>query len=255
MGMELKIYVYNTEAENIREVVIVPSTQWGGDGAIGADIRTGLLHRIPAPRRAFNIQPQASAEAKLQTEPGGSRVQTVAAPKQAQAGSTERPAGQVDLEQVQPLLAQVQNQLQQLQDLQLSQGHLTAVQQDHFRQLMHMQQLLQSHITQQAPQTDQRADRSSEDLLPPSVGPNATHEDHYEDQAKAHVTEDGGSEARVVPNGQGVQDHSSIQTGQPRSQHRPPVFELPTAAKAAAALPSSPLDTLTPGIIYETAVS
>ena len=89
---------------------------------------------------------------------------------------------------MQPLLAQVQSQLQQLQDLQLreplsrsvslaichrlmlrSQGHLTDVQQEHFRQLV--QQLLQrlglkeglvceslnflahrSHIAQQAQQ-------------------------------------------------------------------------------------------------------
>ncbi|CAE7742297.1 GORASP2 [Symbiodinium sp. CCMP2592] len=238
MGTELKIYVYNIEAESIREVVIVPSTQWGGDGAIGADIRTGLLHRIPAPRRALNIQPQdlgsAAAEAR-QTETGaGNRAQTLPLPKDIQAGSLERPpAGQVDLQQVQPLLAQVQSQLQQLQDLQLreplrgsvslaichcltlrSQGHLTDVQQEHFRQLA---------------------------LL----------------GAKGWFQRAVGSAAREPP-------------------CRSPVFELPAAAKAipwvdgrcyadllrlqrgkpcqaAAALPSSPLDMLAPGIIYETA--
>ncbi|CAE7535505.1 GORASP2 [Symbiodinium sp. KB8] len=240
MGTELKIYVYNIEAENIREVVIVPSTQWGGDGAIGADIRTGLLHRIPAPRRALNIQPQAAAEAR-QTETGGNRAQTLPLPQDIQAGSMERPANQVDLQQVQPLLAQVQGQLQQLQDLQLSQGHLTDVQQEHFRQLVRMQQLLQSHIAQQAQQMDTST---------AAVQALATGEVQHQDQVEAHVVAETGSEASTVPNGHGIQD-APVRSGRERS----PVFQLPAAAKAAAALPSSPLDMLAPGIIYETAVS
>ncbi|CAE7262069.1 Gorasp2 [Symbiodinium sp. CCMP2456] len=241
MGTELKIYVYNIEAENIREVVIVPSTQWGGDGAIGADIRTGLLHRIPAPRRALNIQPQAAAEAR-QTETGGNRAQTLPLPHDIQAGSMERPpANPVDLQQVQPLLAQVQSQLQQLQDLQLSQGHLTDVQQEHFRQLVRMQQLLQSHIAQQAQQMDTST---------PAVQALSADEVQHQDQVEANVVAENGSEASTVPNGHGIQD-----TPVRRGRERSPVFQLPAAAKAAAALPPSPLDMLAPGIIYETAVS
>jgi len=247
MGTELKVYVYNIEAESIREVVIVPSTQWGGDGAIGADIRTGLLHRIPAPRRALNIQPQAAAEARQTETGGGNRAQTLPLPKDIQAGSLERPpASQVDLQQVQPLLAQVQSQLQQLQDLQLSQGHLTDVQQEHFRQLVRMQQLLQSHIAQQA----QQMAGSSEDTPVPAVEAHAPDEVQHQDQVEAHVVAENGSEASTVPNGHGVQG-TPARIGRERS----PVFELPAAAKAAAALPSSPLDMLAPGIIYETAVS
>ncbi|CAE7393385.1 GORASP2 [Symbiodinium pilosum] len=229
MGMELKIYVYNTEVESIREVIIVPSTQWGGDGAIGADIRTGLLHRIPAPRRAFNIQPQAPAEMKLQ--PGGKAEQSLATGNQE--APAERPVNHVDLQQVQPLLAQVQDQLQQLQELQMSQGHLTDVQQEHFRQLVHMQQLLQSHIAQQA--------QKDGTLLA-----SAAVEVGNEDRGNVPISEDG-QEAHAVPNGD-VPGHQVM-------AQRRPVFELPAAAKAAWEAARSPLDTLAPGVIYETAVS
>lgn len=51
MGHTIRIYVYNSDSESIREVSITPNLSWGGEGAIGADIRSGLLHRIPAPRR------------------------------------------------------------------------------------------------------------------------------------------------------------------------------------------------------------
>lgn len=66
-GREIRINVYNSDSEGIREVTLVPRTGWGGEGSIGADIRTGLLHRIPAPRRQFgfvhpvqNVVPPAS---------------------------------------------------------------------------------------------------------------------------------------------------------------------------------------------------
>lgn len=31
-GKELKLYVYNTDADNCREVVITPNSDWGGEG-------------------------------------------------------------------------------------------------------------------------------------------------------------------------------------------------------------------------------
>jgi hypothetical protein len=51
INQRMQVYVYNTDAESVREVTLVPNTEWGGDGCIGCDIGTGLLHRIPAPRR------------------------------------------------------------------------------------------------------------------------------------------------------------------------------------------------------------
>lgn len=31
-GKELKLYVYNTDTDNCREVVITPNSEWGGEG-------------------------------------------------------------------------------------------------------------------------------------------------------------------------------------------------------------------------------
>lgn len=31
-GKELKLYVYNTDADNCREVLITPNCDWGGEG-------------------------------------------------------------------------------------------------------------------------------------------------------------------------------------------------------------------------------
>uniref|UniRef100_A0A2D4J118 PDZ GRASP-type domain-containing protein n=1 Tax=Micrurus lemniscatus lemniscatus TaxID=129467 RepID=A0A2D4J118_MICLE len=43
----LKLYVYNTDTDNCREVVITPNTAWGGEGSLGCGIGYGYLHRIP----------------------------------------------------------------------------------------------------------------------------------------------------------------------------------------------------------------
>lgn len=34
-GKELKLYVYNTDADNCREVLITPNCDWGGEGRYG----------------------------------------------------------------------------------------------------------------------------------------------------------------------------------------------------------------------------
>ncbi|TNN03027.1 hypothetical protein fugu_000056 [Takifugu bimaculatus] len=46
-GKELKLYVYNTETDNCREVLITPNGDWGGDGSLGCSIGYGYLHRVP----------------------------------------------------------------------------------------------------------------------------------------------------------------------------------------------------------------
>ncbi|KGL82106.1 Golgi reassembly-stacking protein 2, partial [Tinamus guttatus] len=43
----LKLYVYNTDTDNCREVVITPNSAWGGEGSLGCGIGYGYLHRIP----------------------------------------------------------------------------------------------------------------------------------------------------------------------------------------------------------------
>ncbi|XP_035029891.2 Golgi reassembly-stacking protein 2 isoform X2 [Hippoglossus stenolepis] len=46
-GKELKMYVYSTDTDNCREVIIRPNGQWGGEGSLGCGIGYGYLHRIP----------------------------------------------------------------------------------------------------------------------------------------------------------------------------------------------------------------
>ncbi|XP_041662828.1 Golgi reassembly-stacking protein 2 [Cheilinus undulatus] len=46
-GKELKLYVYNTETDSCREVLITPNCDWGGEGSLGCGIGYGYLHRIP----------------------------------------------------------------------------------------------------------------------------------------------------------------------------------------------------------------
>ncbi|CAD6591504.1 MAG: hypothetical protein TREMPRED_000110 [Tremellales sp. Tagirdzhanova-0007] len=45
----LRLFVHNSDLDNLREVVLYPTRQWGGKGLIGCGIGYGLLHRIPRP--------------------------------------------------------------------------------------------------------------------------------------------------------------------------------------------------------------
>ncbi|KAJ5984153.1 hypothetical protein N7481_006252 [Penicillium waksmanii] len=43
----LVLWVYNSEFDVIREVELVPTRGWGGEGAVGAELGFGALHRLP----------------------------------------------------------------------------------------------------------------------------------------------------------------------------------------------------------------
>ena len=49
IGRPLRLYVYNNEYDVTREIMIHPSRDWGGDGALGCVLGYGALHRLPAP--------------------------------------------------------------------------------------------------------------------------------------------------------------------------------------------------------------
>ncbi|GAO49702.1 phosphomevalonate kinase [Saitoella complicata NRRL Y-17804] len=49
LNLPLPLYIYNHYLNITRQVNIIPSRNWGGPGALGAGIGTGILHRIPAP--------------------------------------------------------------------------------------------------------------------------------------------------------------------------------------------------------------
>ncbi|KAF9282169.1 Golgi reassembly-stacking protein 2 [Mortierella alpina] len=47
IGDPLPLHVYNVDRNQVREVVIVPSEEWGGEGLLGCDVGYGYLHRLP----------------------------------------------------------------------------------------------------------------------------------------------------------------------------------------------------------------
>ena len=44
---QLKLFVYNVELDNVREVLLTPKSAWGGEGSLGCGSGYGYLHRIP----------------------------------------------------------------------------------------------------------------------------------------------------------------------------------------------------------------
>ncbi|XP_008945148.1 PREDICTED: Golgi reassembly-stacking protein 2 [Merops nubicus] len=63
----LKLYVYNTDTDNCREVVITPNSAWGGEGSLGCGIGYGYLHRIPT--RPFEEGKKISLSGQLPSAP------------------------------------------------------------------------------------------------------------------------------------------------------------------------------------------
>ncbi|KAM3854083.1 Golgi reassembly-stacking protein 2 [Vipera latastei] len=63
----LKLYVYNTDTDNCREVIITPNTAWGGEGSLGCGIGYGYLHRIPT--RPFEEGKKISLPGQLSSTP------------------------------------------------------------------------------------------------------------------------------------------------------------------------------------------
>lgn len=66
-GKGLKLYVYNTDTDNCREVVITPNGAWGGEGSLGCGIGYGYLHRIPT--RPFEEGKKISFPGPIPSEP------------------------------------------------------------------------------------------------------------------------------------------------------------------------------------------
>ena len=58
----VEFYVYNTDSDLVRTVVLMPTLSWGGDGLLGAEVGTGYLHRLPHHSRSTD---GASVERKV----------------------------------------------------------------------------------------------------------------------------------------------------------------------------------------------
>ncbi|KFV69108.1 Golgi reassembly-stacking protein 1, partial [Dryobates pubescens] len=64
-GKPLKLMVYNTEADSIREVVVTPNGAWGGEGSLGCGIGYGYLHRIPTQAATSKKKPESKPPSPL----------------------------------------------------------------------------------------------------------------------------------------------------------------------------------------------
>ncbi|XP_036773701.2 Golgi reassembly-stacking protein 2 isoform X2 [Manis pentadactyla] len=89
----LKLYVYNTDTDNCREVIITPNSAWGGEGSLGCGIGYGYLHRIPT--RPFEEGKKISLPGQITGTPitplkdGFTELSSVNAPTLSPPGSTE----------------------------------------------------------------------------------------------------------------------------------------------------------------------
>ncbi|KAI3617369.1 hypothetical protein CBS9595_003278 [Malassezia furfur] len=79
-GRNVAMYVYNSDYDHTREVVIMPNRDWGGEGLLGCGVGYGLLHRIPKPQRTWeqdddaaptDATPAAAPPAAQATQPHG----------------------------------------------------------------------------------------------------------------------------------------------------------------------------------------
>lgn len=68
-GKQLKLYVYNSDTDSSREVVITPNSAWGGEGNLGCGIGYGYLHRIPTVAKELNQQPETSTLSSVTVAP------------------------------------------------------------------------------------------------------------------------------------------------------------------------------------------
>lgn len=48
MDQVAEFYVYNSDSDLVRTVVLMPTLSWGGQGLLGAEVGTGYLHRLPS---------------------------------------------------------------------------------------------------------------------------------------------------------------------------------------------------------------
>ncbi|XP_064419772.1 Golgi reassembly-stacking protein 2 isoform X2 [Latimeria chalumnae] len=97
-GKPLKLYVYNTDTDNCREVIITPNSAWGGEGSLGCGIGYGYLHRIPTrpfeEGKKINLPGQAPSAPVSPLKDGFTEVQLSAVSQ-----SPALPSGTTGMEQ------------------------------------------------------------------------------------------------------------------------------------------------------------
>ncbi|CDS00713.1 related to GRH1-acetylated protein, involved in ER to Golgi transport [Sporisorium scitamineum] len=72
----LRLFVYNSDFDNTREVIIVPNREWGGEGLLGCGVGYGLLHRIPKPQDLPKVPPELSSHQDKEQEISEDQLKT-----------------------------------------------------------------------------------------------------------------------------------------------------------------------------------
>jgi hypothetical protein len=69
----VKLIVFNAKTEELREIVIVPDFAWGGEGCLGCDVGSGMVHWVPSQAKAqaqiFTTQLSPSSPQMNQSSP------------------------------------------------------------------------------------------------------------------------------------------------------------------------------------------
>ncbi|KAF9958359.1 Golgi reassembly-stacking protein 2 [Mortierella alpina] len=60
IGEPLRLHVYNSDTDHVREIVIIPNEEWGGEGLLGCDVGYGYLHRLPRQGSIIHHGPNGS---------------------------------------------------------------------------------------------------------------------------------------------------------------------------------------------------
>lgn len=66
---QVRLYVYNSDTEALRDVLLTPNSGWGGEGSLGCGIGFGYLHRIPIKEKTGQPQdPEMGGQARGNTD-------------------------------------------------------------------------------------------------------------------------------------------------------------------------------------------
>ncbi|KAF9099255.1 Golgi reassembly-stacking protein 2 [Mortierella sp. GBA35] len=65
---ELPLHVYNANTNEVREVIIIPREDWGGQGLLGCDVGFGYLHRLPK-QDPSQIQTNGTGKVREKSDP------------------------------------------------------------------------------------------------------------------------------------------------------------------------------------------
>lgn len=78
----MKLIVFNAKREELREILIVPDFEWGGEGCLGCDVGSGMVHWIPKKGAAPSVSSPVNQHPMPQSpqSPQQPQVQQVTSP-------------------------------------------------------------------------------------------------------------------------------------------------------------------------------